>query len=195
MSQPLPGHPLRASDRLSAARSFAAVAHTGQGRKGTRFPYMVHPLEVARIVARYYPGQEDLIIAALLHDTLEDTAATAPEIAILFGAPVAALVLGVTAARGTSWRDTRTITLAKLASASPDVVRLKAADGLSNVRSLRRDIAKAGAAATYRKFKSSGPADMAWYHSGICEIATRRLGDEPLVVEYRAVIKQLWPKV
>ena len=186
-------HPLRSNSRLAAAREFATRAHAGVPRKGTKFPYVVHPLEVARIIARYYPAKEDLVIAALLHDTIEDTSVTAAQITTLFGAQVSALVLGVTSARGANWRATRSATLAKLAVASPDIVRLKVADSLSNVRSLRRDIAKNGAATTYRKFAASSPADIAWYHSNICELAARRLGPEPMVTEHRDIIAALWP--
>jgi myo-inositol-1(or 4)-monophosphatase len=179
---------------LSQARAFAAKAHSGVPRKGTKFPYIVHPLEVARIIAKYYPAKEDLIIAALLHDTIEDTPVSANEIATRFGSQVAALVVGVTSSRGSSWRATRSATLAKLALANPDVVRLKLADSLSNVRSLRRDIRRIGSAATYRKFTASSSADIAWYHSSIGDLAARRLGAEPMVTEHRVLIAALWPK-
>jgi len=178
---------------LTLARAFAARSHKGFPRKGTNFPYVVHPLEVARIIAKYYPAKEDLIIAALLHDTIEDTPVTASEISVAFGSQVAALVVGVTSSRGTSWRATRSATLAKLAGASPDVVRLKLADSLSNILSLRRDIRAHGASACYAKFKSSSPADIAWYHSSIGELAARRLGPEPMVAEHRALVAALWP--
>ena len=56
---------------VEEARSFAEKAHEGQFRKGTKRPYIVHPLEVAKIVSTM-TDDEEIISAALLHDTLED---------------------------------------------------------------------------------------------------------------------------
>ena len=56
---------------VEEARSFAEKAHEGQFRKGTKRPYIVHPLEVAKIVSTM-TDDEEMISAALLHDTLED---------------------------------------------------------------------------------------------------------------------------
>ena len=186
------GHPLRSSPRIGAARRFATDAHHGQPRRGTRFPYIVHPAEVARLIAAHY-ADEDLVVAALLHDTLEDTDTTAAEIEARFGPRVARLVVAVTSVYGANWRATRTATLAKLVSAEPDAVRLKVADGLSNVRSIARDVRQHGRAAAFAKFRASSSADLAWYHRGICATALARLGAEPLLEQYRAAIEELWP--
>ena len=80
--------------RLFDAFSFADNAHSGQLRKSGE-PYIIHPLAVAEIVAEL-ELDTDSIIAALLHDTIEDTGATHEDIAKRFGEPVAQLVEGVT---------------------------------------------------------------------------------------------------
>ena len=186
-------HPLRASPRIEAARRFAAQAHQGQPRRGTRFPYIVHPLEVARLIAAHY-SDEDLVVAGLLHDVLEDTDTTAAELERLFGSRVTGLVKAVTASNGANWRATRSATLAKLVTAEPDAVRLKVADGLSNVRSIGRDIRRLGRAVAFAKSRASSSADLAWYHGGICAVATERLGSEPLLAQYRSAIEAIWPE-
>lgn len=86
------------SDKLHSAVMFAAGAHMGVGqiRKYTGEPYIVHPLEVANILYEYFPEDEALQIAAILHDVIEDTKVTDVAIATLFGSDVAALVLEVT---------------------------------------------------------------------------------------------------
>ena len=61
----------RRNGYVEEARSFAEKAHEGQFRKGTKRPYIVHPLEVAKIVSTM-TDDEEIISAALLHDTLED---------------------------------------------------------------------------------------------------------------------------
>ena len=82
------------AQRLFAAFTYADAEHHGQLRKSGE-PYIIHPLAVADIVADL--GLDvDSVIAALLHDCIEDTNATHDEIAKKFGAPVAALVEGVT---------------------------------------------------------------------------------------------------
>lgn len=82
------------AQRLYAAFTYADASHNGQLRKDGS-PYVTHPLAVAEIVADL--GLDtDSVIAALLHDCIEDTKATHEDIAKRFGEPVADLVEGVT---------------------------------------------------------------------------------------------------
>ena len=82
--------------RIERAIALAIRAHEAQVRKGDgQLPYVVHPVTVALILSRY-TGDEDTIIAGLLHDTLEDTLVTADEIAREFGEKVRDTVLDVT---------------------------------------------------------------------------------------------------
>ncbi len=90
----------RASDaaRLLAAARFSAERHRDQRRKGVRpTPYINHPLEVADCIVRV-GGVDDIevLVAAILHDTVEDTDTKPEEIEEKFGAVISALVLEVT---------------------------------------------------------------------------------------------------
>src|SRR5579863_6248752 len=89
---------LYAVRRILAAACFAAERHATQRRKGhTAEPYVNHLLEVAEILARTADRLDpDLIIAALLHDTIEDAGVTRAELAQRFGEDVASLVWEVT---------------------------------------------------------------------------------------------------
>ena len=80
---------------LAPALDFATKAHEGQVRKYTGEPYIHHPIAVARLVASVTDDRA-MIIAAILHDTVEDTDATLDEIEHLFGADVASLVEALT---------------------------------------------------------------------------------------------------
>ena len=82
-------------DRIQHATVFATQAHSGQKRKYTGDDYIVHPVAVAELV-RDNGGTEDQIIAALLHDTIEDTSVTYEDVFKSFGADVAALVWELT---------------------------------------------------------------------------------------------------
>src|SRR5882672_10206982 len=81
------------NDLIAAARAFAGEAHGGINhlRKYTKDPYIVHPEEVAGIVASR-PHTPEMIAAALLHDTVEDTPVTINDIRQRFGPVVAGLV-------------------------------------------------------------------------------------------------------
>ena len=70
---------------------FAVKAHAGTERRGKGFPYIVHPMEAMEIVATMTPDQE-LLAAAALHDTVEDTDVTIEQIRAEFGERIAALV-------------------------------------------------------------------------------------------------------
>lgn len=80
------------------AIEFATEKHEGQMRKGTGKPYITHPIMVSYVLAQYKQSKniEELICAALLHDTLEDTETTFIEIASEFTPLVASLVLELT---------------------------------------------------------------------------------------------------
>lgn len=90
------------SPHIRHALNFALKHHTGQTRKNRNAPYIMHPMQVALILARY-GRPEDELIAALLHDVVEDCVSTNAEAAAMeqkiadkFGADVAAIVKGVT---------------------------------------------------------------------------------------------------
>src|SRR6476646_4647054 len=87
-------HPDPDLDVIKKAYVYSAKVHQGQVRKSGE-PYLIHPLEVAGILAQLRLDEAS-IVAGLLHDTVEDTLATIEEIKELFGEEVALIVDGVT---------------------------------------------------------------------------------------------------
>ena len=87
-------NPKSNGDRLRAAYAYGEAMHDGQFRQSGE-PYFCHPVAVARILAEQRLD-DDTIITALLHDTIEDTKASYGEVAERFGDEVAMLVDGVT---------------------------------------------------------------------------------------------------
>ena len=128
------------TQRLFNAFTFADNAHSGQLRKDGS-PYITHPLAVAEIVADL-ELDTDSIIAALLHDCIEDTGVTHEEIAKLFGAPVAELVEGVTKltrVQYTSKEEEQMENLRKMLMAMAKDIRvilIKICDRLHNMRTM-----------------------------------------------------------
>ena len=86
--------PAEQVERIRAAAEFGATAHEGQKRQSGE-PYIAHPVAAAQILADLHLDP-DTIIAAILHDVIEDTPISKQELAEKFGAPVAEIVDGVT---------------------------------------------------------------------------------------------------
>jgi (p)ppGpp synthase/HD superfamily hydrolase len=171
------------------ARAVATRAHAGQKRKGTDRPYIVHPEQVAAALARHYPDDEALICAGYLHDTLEDTVLTFEEIRGLFGPEVARLVLAVTARKGPDWQRAKDAQLADLARADREVLRLTAADALSNASAIAHDRAEIGPA-VWKRFRAR-PDQVRWYYGAVLERVRAGLGHEAIVAELAAAVQAM----
>ena len=122
--------------KIMEAYEYAKVKHEGQTRKdGT--PYINHPVQVSKMVKKYFgddPRIEDYVIAAYLHDTVEDTDVTIEEIKSLFGDFVAHLVSGVTSDKKLQHEMGKTEYLCyKMLNMDDTVLNLKLCDRLSNI--------------------------------------------------------------
>lgn len=144
--------------QLDQAIAFAAVAHAGQVRKFDGLPYITHPLRVMQILhANAAVVSEDQLVAAVLHDVVEDTTVTHATIERRFGGAVAALVFDLTdqfdAASGAGNRATRkTLERERLAKISPQAQDVKLADLIDNTSSIA--IHDPGFARTYLREKA-----------------------------------------
>jgi (p)ppGpp synthase/HD superfamily hydrolase len=181
------------SRRFDAALAFAARAHRTQLRKGTDVPYIVHPFEVATILGRH-GFDEDVQIAGLLHDAVEDTPATMDDIRDHFGPEVARLVAAVTEHKEENgvrrpWRIRKQEMLAHLATADRSLAALKAADALHNAQSTLGELAHVGDE-VWDRFNAP-PSDSAWYYSEVARLCARALGDHPLARELAAAVGEL----
>lgn len=123
---------------LNSAIHFATEKHAGQLRKTSKMPYILHPLETMQILSTM-KADAHLLIAGVLHDTLEDTDATLNEIIVSFGEDVAELVSSHTDDVEKSWLERKTAEIASCKTGSPRLKMLILADKLSNLRSIHRD--------------------------------------------------------
>lgn len=113
---------------LEKAIHFATSKHAGQLRKGTTTPYIVHPLETMNIL-RSMNVDTNLLIASLLHDTVDDTDTTVEEIAEVFGTDIAALFSGHSEDKNKTWEERKTHAMKELAEASRRMKMLVMASG------------------------------------------------------------------
>ncbi|MDM7923477.1 MAG: HD domain-containing protein [Pyrinomonadaceae bacterium] len=122
--------------KLLHAASFAARKHSDQRRKGSNAePYINHPLEVANLLADIGGIDDvDILSAAILHDTIEDTECTPSDITDKFGSRVAGLVLEVTDDKSLPKAERKRVQVEHSPHLSPDAKLIKLADKISNVR-------------------------------------------------------------
>ena len=121
---------------VEKAIEFATKAHEGQFRKGTKKPYIVHPLEVKEIVMTM-TEDEEIICAAVLHDTIEDCKDVSEKtICTQFGERIAKLVAGESEDKTKTWEERKSATIEHLKNASEELQMIGLADKLSNLRDI-----------------------------------------------------------
>ena len=180
---------------LDRAIIFAVKAHAGTERRGKGYPYIVHPLEAVEIVATMTPDQE-LLAAAALHDTVEDTDVTVEQIRAEFGDRIATLVADESEERPNglsdeeSWHDRKRAAINHLANASHDAKIVALGDKLSNMRAIARDYAEIGDA-LWNRFHSKNPKDHEWHYRGLAD-ALRELSDTSAFQEFERLINQVF---
>ena len=157
---------LQDSTGLNEAIRYAVDRHEGQLRKGSARPYIVHPLEVMSILMNM-GADNNLMIAGLLHDTIEDTGATRREIQEKFGADVAELVDGHSEDKSKSWQERKSAAIEHLRQADRRMKLLVMADKVSNLRSMVLDRRVLGEK-LWERFNAPRERQK-WYYTGILE--------------------------
>ncbi|KAI3383823.1 hypothetical protein SNEBB_010241 [Seison nebaliae] len=128
-------------NRLLMAVDFAASKHRLQKRKDNETPYINHPIGVANILSNETGiTDEATLIAALLHDTIEDTDTTFDEIDRLFGREISNIVQEVTDDKSLAKEERKLQQIKKAATVSPKARLVKMADKIYNLRDLNRRI-------------------------------------------------------
>jgi GTP diphosphokinase / guanosine-3',5'-bis(diphosphate) 3'-diphosphatase len=117
------------------AISFSAKKHRYQTRKGVDGePYINHPIEVANILANTGKVTDfNILTAAVLHDTVEDTETTAEELTELFGEKVCSIVMEVTDDKSLPKHERKLLQIEHSPHISPEAKQVKLADKISNV--------------------------------------------------------------
>ena len=183
---------------LDRAIIFAVRAHAGTERRGKGFPYIVHPMEAVEIVATMTPDQE-LLAAAALHDTVEDTDTTVEQIREEFGDRIASLVASESdtmpegVSEEDSWHARKQAAIDRLARASHDAKIVALGDKLSNMRAIARDYAQQGDA-LWNLFHAKDPKDHEWHYRGLAD-ALSELRDTFAYKEFENLINQVFNEV
>lgn len=189
------------TDRFVSALQFAHDVHRSQIRKDTTIPYVSHLLSVAGLVLES-GGDEDLAIAGLLHDAVEDAEEISGEemsdrIRSKFGDRVANIVDGCSDAKSSPggskppWKSRKKAYIKHLSSASDDVLRVSIADKVHNARSIATDQDRFGAV-VWTRFTSTSE-ESRWYYTSLRDIYKERISDSYLIKELDIAIARIWP--
>jgi len=185
--------------KFDEALCFAIEKHSGQTRRLSTAPYILHPLEVAAIVGTM-TDDEDTLCAAVLHDTVEDTDATLEEIRDRFGKRVKLLVMMETENKradlppAETWHLRKEETLIMLQHTRDICTKMMwLGDKLSNMRSFYREYLIKGDA-LWQQFNQKDPAEQAWYYRTILK-AIPELKDTGAYREFEVLVNEVFKNV
>lgn len=169
--------------RITTAFGLAYLVHGQQLRKKTGIPYMAHVMSVSAL-ALEHGADEDVAIAALLHDSVEDSVDGAVTLALIqqeFGGRVARIVMACSDAVAVpgkakpEWRERKERYLEHLdADADADVLLVSACDKVHNASSILADLRSEGDV-VWQRFTVTDPRQQLWYYTSVVEILQRRL--------------------
>ena len=180
-------------NKIEKAIIFASKAHRGQYRKKTRVPYITHPFFVACLLMKEQCADE-VIIAGLLHDLVEDTSVTLRQIEAEFGRNVADIVKECSEPDGSlSWEERKKFTLQRLRNAPIKVKYVACADKLHNISSMIADYQKCGDC-LWKRFRR-GYEKQQWYYRSMVKSLFHGLNHvEPdsLFYRFRDMVEEMF---
>jgi (p)ppGpp synthase/HD superfamily hydrolase len=185
------------SSLLDKAITLAVEAHKNTERRGKGYPYIVHPMEAMSIVATMTNDQE-LLAAAALHDTVEDTDVTVDDIRREFGVRIASLVADESDIEipemdeTSSWHMRKQAAIDHLAAASRDAKMVALGDKLSNMRAIARDYAVKGDQ-LWLLFHVKEKRDHEWHYRGLAS-SLSSLSDTFAYQEFVSLIDEVFGK-
>jgi (p)ppGpp synthase/HD superfamily hydrolase len=183
---------VKLGSRFRRAFLFAADKHSGQTRKASTLPYIAHLMGVASLVLEF-GGDEDMAIAALLHDIVEDCGGTPmlKEVRRRFGPRVAKIVDGCTDSftdPKPPWRERKETYLRHLRKVNAAPRLVSAADKLNNVRSILSDYREVGES-IWSRF-NGGREGTLWYYRSLLEEFLRHKRHR-LIREFELAVREL----
>lgn len=179
------------SDKIFSALRFATNAHSGQFRKSTKNPYIVHPIAVMEYLIRYQ-ATEDAVVAGILHDTLEDTPTTQTDLRRNFGDRVTELVLGASEPnKSLSWEQRKEHTISHLNTLNDqEQLMVICADKLSNISSIAYDLSTQGPV-VWNRF-NRGYEQQKWYYCRLASVFAKHTGKSKIFSDYITAVNSVF---
>ena len=177
-------------DMVEKAIVFAAKAHDHQKRKGTDIPYITHPIAVGMLLQKE-KCSEEVIVAGILHDTLEDTETTFEELKEMFGLRVANLVQAASEKdKSLPWEVRKQQTIDGLKDATLEELQVIVADKYHNLKSIQYDFELLGDL-IWQRF-NRGKRDQHWYYASIVKALSPRKKEFRVIGELEEVVIEVF---
>lgn len=187
------------SSILVEAFSYALLAHEGHCRKGSKIPYIVHPMDVVSVLLKNN-APNNVVIAGFLHDTIEDAGKKKEEVENLFGIEVADLVDGASEPEHlrkkdskASWRTRKLHTITRIADTGYELKILSLADKLSNLRDIKTDVVQEGD--TFWSKLNAPKEEQGWYYRSMLESfsTSSQIRETRAYNQFKALVSQVFP--
>ncbi|MHA2249630.1 MAG: HD domain-containing protein [Candidatus Kariarchaeaceae archaeon] len=179
-------------DVIDRAMVFACIAHDKTYRKNNKeLPYIYHPSMLAFYLMKYdYP--EDVIAAALLHDTVEDTNIRIEQIQDQFGEQIFKMVSACTEDKTKSWEERKQHQIDAIQTLPENILAIKCADKLNNITNTFVDYKKSGDK-IWERF-NRGKDKQKWYYIGLMNAFQKRedFNRHPLFTEFKSIVDALF---
>lgn len=172
---------------IEKADQLAVRAHEGQTRKESGAPYIMHPRAVAETL-KTHGFRDEVIAAALVHDTVEDTSVTVEDVRRELGEEVARLVEPVTHDDSLSWEEKKQKYIDTVRAASDEVKAISVADKIHNAQSFISGYAEQGK--DMWKYFNRGREKKLWFEEAMLKML-QETWRHPLVDEYAALVEQM----
>ena len=177
-------------DMVEKAIIFAAKAHDHQKRKGTDIPYITHPIAVGMLLQKE-KCSEEVIVAGILHDTIEDTETTFEDLTEVFGLRVANLVQAASEKdKSLPWEVRKQQTIDGVKDATLEELQVIVADKYHNLKSIQSDLELLGDL-IWQRF-NRGKRDQHWYYASIVKALSPRKKEFNVIGELEEVVKEVF---
>lgn len=176
-------------NNIIKAIQFSTSAHENQKRKGKEVSYIMHPLSVGLLLASS-GAKEEVVVAGILHDTIEDTEVTYEEIEKLFGKKIADIVNDVTEQdKSLPWAERKRLALVHVATVLPESILVKTADVLHNMSDQLEDYKKEGDG-MFAKFNAGKAQQLERYDKLVQALKDRKIKN-PLLPVLEKTFKEI----
>ena len=178
---------------LLKAIEFATNAHKNQMRKASSIPYIMHPFSVGMIL-KEYGFENDVVIAGILHDVIEDTTFSYKDIKKNFSKEIADMVQACSENKSFSWEERKKHTIKELKKANRKVCAIISADKLHNIITILKDLEKEkDVFSIFNRPKES----QKWYYQSLLNSLKENLEfkNEKIIKELEKKIESLFGKI
>ncbi len=180
--------------RIDEAIKLSSIAHDGQFRKGSKIPYISHPVAVGLLLQKVGATNEQ-IVAGILHDTIEDTYLRHEDIEEKFGTKIAFLVSACSEENPkAAWQERKEKTLISLKNSSEEVKLIVCADKFHNLMCIKKDLPEAGEEKFWQIF-GKGREHQAWYYQELAKIFLKDsnpVAINPLFIKFAEEVKDFF---